>query len=534
MQSRTAQWPLFFSFGLLAALLVYLYAEILKSCGGHFGYPMDDTYIHMAMARAFSSHGTWGLTRYAFSSTSSSLLFTALLSGIYLVTGTHELAPFLVNALLGFVLLPVMDGMLRSARIDALARAGYLTLMVFGMPLAPEIIAGMEHVLHTLITLVFVFYAVRLLLNETVSPQLIYLVPVLGALIVLARYEALALVAVTAILFFLRGRRWFAIALFAASVVPVAVFGVYSVRQGWFPVPNSIIAKASRPEKSQVPYPVHWVEQLVATPAVLFLFLAGAILLVVCWRRRGFWNFESVSLALFLATTLLHMQFARVGWFYRYEAYLVAFGIYACALGLKSLDSLADWAIHPSRRQLAYGTFTLLAAGCFESRAVGALWLTPWAARNIYEQQYQMGRFLRQSYAGRSVLLNDIGAAAYLSDARIVDLYGLATIAVARAKVHHAFTREFRRSLARETDSKIAILFPEMYRNVGGLPPEWIRVGTWQIAQNQICWGDTIAFYAVDPAYKEQLIADLRRFSPQLPRDVVQAGEYTGTTTKPE
>ena len=97
---------------------------------------------------------------------------------------------------------------------------------------------------------------------------------------------------------------------------------------------------------------------------------------------------------------------------------------------------------------------------------------------------------------------------------------------MARAKIHHQFTQEFRRTLAVQKDAKIAIIYPGMYRDVGGVPPEWIPVGYWTIAQNQICWGDTVGFYAIDPAYRARLIANLREFSPKLPVSVVQSGVY--------
>ena len=507
---RVSSWgPLLLSWLILAGLLFYLIGGVLKSCGGHFGYPMDDTYIHMAMAKAFSQHGVWGLTHYEFSSTSSSLLYTSLLAGAYLVTGIHELTPLILNVIFGFLLLYLCDSVLKRAALAAAPRFCFLALIIFGMPLAPEVMAGMEHVLHSILTIAFVYCAVNLLTGKPTGRWQSRALLLLAALTVLARYEALALVGIAAVLFFLQRKRWYAIALVSVASLPVAAFGIYSVLQGWFPVPNSIVAKASRPEKSQVAYVIHWAEQMYATPSVAFLFVAGAVLLYLVYtRKRTIWNTECLTMTLFLCTALLHMQFARVGWFYRYEAYLVVFGLYACALHLQALNLFF-------RRSFAtYGAFFVLAAVSFESRAIGALWLTPWAARNIYEQQYQMGRFLAQNYPGVTVVMNDIGAAAYLSDSRIVDLYGLATIEVARAKIHHQFTQEFRRTLAVQKYAKIAIIYPGMYRDVGGVPPEWIPVGYWTIAQNQICWGDTVGFYAIDPAYRARLSRIFGSFRP--------------------
>jgi hypothetical protein len=55
-----------------------------------------------------------------------------------------------------------------------------------------------------------------------------------------------------------------------------------------------------------------------------------------------------------------------------------------------------------------------------------SLVITPQASRNIYEQQYQMGMFLKRCYPGKAVAVNDICAVSYLADVRLVDLLGLA------------------------------------------------------------------------------------------------------------
>ena len=122
------------------------------------------------------------------------------------------------------------------------------------------------------------------------------------------------------------------------------------------------------------------------------------------------------------------MQFASTGWFYRYEAYVMFFGIYAVAAGLA--DHL------PSRegggagetglfRAAAVLLLVILVSSPLRVRAAKSLKDTPKASHNIFEQQYQMALFLRQFYQGQVVAANDIGAIDYLADFRLVDLAGL-------------------------------------------------------------------------------------------------------------
>ncbi len=57
----------------------------LKLNSSHLVYTVDDAYIHMAIAKNFALYGVWGVTRYSFSSSSSSLLYTLMLSLFYLI-----------------------------------------------------------------------------------------------------------------------------------------------------------------------------------------------------------------------------------------------------------------------------------------------------------------------------------------------------------------------------------------------------------------------------------------------------------------
>jgi len=54
----------------------------------------------------------------------------------------------------------------------------------------------------------------------------------------------------------------------------------------------------------------------------------------------------------------------------------------------------------------------------------------------------------------------------------------------------------------------------------GGVPPQWIKVGEWIIANNKVCGGDTVSFYAINSQDADTLRKNLREYSRLLPADV--------------
>ena len=75
--------PLLISVVVLWAIVGISLTLSIRENQGHIIYALDDTYIHMAMAKNFSQHGVWGMTKYGFTSSSSSPLWTLLLSLCY-------------------------------------------------------------------------------------------------------------------------------------------------------------------------------------------------------------------------------------------------------------------------------------------------------------------------------------------------------------------------------------------------------------------------------------------------------------------
>ncbi|MCX6779262.1 MAG: hypothetical protein NTU97_03455 [Candidatus Magasanikbacteria bacterium] len=82
-------------------------------------------------------------------------------------------------------------------------------------------------------------------------------------------------------------------------------------------------------------------------------------------------------------------------------------------------------------------------------------------------------------------------------------------------------------NLTKQKEIKIAIVYDKWFAEYGGIPKEWIGVGKWKITNNIVCRYDTVTFYAVDPTQKDDLIKNLKTYSPLLSQEVMQSGDYT-------
>ena len=138
-----------------------------------------------------------------------------------------------------------------------------------------------------------------------------------------------------------------------------------------------------------------------------------------------------------------------------------------------------------------------------------------------------MGLFLKKYYNNATVAANDIGAINFLADINCVDLWGLATLEVLNLKAKHKYTTQKIYEVCKKNGVKLAIVYDKWYKNYGGLPSQWVKVGEWTIQHNVVCGGEKVSFYAVDSTETENLIKNLQEFSKLLPSDVIQSGKYT-------
>jgi hypothetical protein len=526
---------------LIAALVLYAVltgALAILSMGrndGHLIYAFDDAYIHMAMAKNFAREGVWGVTRHGFTSTSSSPLWTLLLSAVFRLLGVRSILPLILNLLSGGMAIAAAHAFLaRRGGPEALVFGG-LVMLVLLTPLPSLALTGMEHSLHTGLMLLFVSLGAAALVGGPAGKRSAAGLSLLAALLAATRYEGLFVIAVIAMLFLLRGRWRLALAIGAAAAIPALVYGAFSIGHGWFFFPNSLVLKPSTSDLSTAGGVAEFLgkasgRRLWMSPHYLALFLA-ALAGVALYARRGrealeregFW----AALA-FMGAVLLHLQYVGVGWTFRHEGYLVGLGvIVVTGAVMDHLSSMRgkEAAKHGWVKIGIAVACLLVLLGCFPlaKRAARVIATTPQASINIYQQQYQMGLFLRKYYNGQSVAANDIGAISYLADLELLDLAGLASKEVATLLRDKAMDEAHVKPLTDARKTAIAVVYESWFQ---GIRDDWVKAGEWKIRDNVICAQDTVSLWAVDPDQTASLKENLQAFAGQLPKAVIQSGPY--------
>jgi hypothetical protein len=490
----------------LAVFLASLGAALrlaLRSTDGRLIYALDDAYIHMAVAKTLATHGVWGCTPFHFSSSSSSLLWTAGLGAAYRVLGVHDSLPLLLNLAFAVATLVVANAALARLAVPPLLRGVALLGIVVGFPLAGMVLIGMEHILHLLLTIGFAALAVETLTGGPESPSLrrrrTVALCVLGALLAASRYEGFFLVGLVCLAFALRRELLRAVAIGVAAVLPVAAFGVFSMANGAYFLPNPLMVKAVAETASALtallkPFGSEDLEFLRNNRAMPILLALGALAAIAGWRaRRGFWR-PAVLFPLLLAAMILlhgHFVFSPLYWAYRYDAYLVGFGVFVAAVVLPGMPAPRGL-LRAALPALLVAALVPLVADVREGLLPGA---EIRGIRGTYLEQYQTAQFIRRYYPGDAVIVNDLGAVTYYTQARILDLVGLGDIEPLAIMRRSAYTG--REVVAWTAPYRPSIAIVSLGWSIADalIPREWVRVAVVEMPPD---W-HRVGFFAVDP-----------------------------------
>lgn len=472
---------------------------------GHFVYPLDDTYIHMTIARNLALHGTWGMNPEIFSSASSSILYTLLLAAAFYVGGVNALVPLCLNISAALLVIWYFYKIAQLRGVSSSYFTFILVLVLFGVSMIPLTVSGMEHTWQILIGLLFLYEGGRYI--EANRRRISWSLLLLGALSTMIRYEGIFVVGILAFLMLLRRQRLQAALTVIAGFVPIFLFGLYSLSHGGYFLPNSLLLKGHTPELSGrglYMFCVGWMIKLIEEPHLFILFTVLTLLFFLSIYRTGRkWDLENIIVWILVPLFIAHLTFAQTGWFYRYEAYLMAFSFFAFMLLEKHLGSLLK-ELSARYLSLRLKTLLMLLAIPLLARGLYTIRNTPLAMNNIYSQQYQMAAFLQKFHPSSRVIANDIGAISYYNSIALLDLFGLASRPVLDLKRAHNFTKPRIEALARNEKMDMAVIYD--YSEI--TPDSWIKVGEWTIPHNVVCANSTVAVYATGKSEKKQRIVD--------------------------
>jgi hypothetical protein len=498
--------------------VAWIEISVLRATHGILAYPLDDTFIHMAVARNLAFEHYWGIAGHVFASTSSSPFYTVLLAAVFRIFGVHVIIPLLINLVAAIVVIAVMHRWLKRQGLSTIARLIILVMVNFLTPLPLLVISGMEHTFQLLFTFLFVFSIPRNKLHWT-----IYLY---AALMISTRYECLPILAIACLILLTR-RQWTqSILLGVIGILPITIFGLYSMSKGSYFMPNSVLLKAALPNSiggwARFVADDIWFKIFFSPRDYNFLAAQRLLLLlpltylVFLKQLRDQPAYRQILLLL-MGATLAHVAFAYPASYPRYEDYLV---------GCSTL--IMGTLIAKYRRDL---TLTRFKGAEWVAVAVLILLFIPLLIRteksfqkskqyclNIYEQQYQMSQFVHAYYDSTPLAFNDIGAISFYSRGAKTDLWGLASLDVARARQNHYWTPAFADSLVRQHNTRLAILYDTWFDPA--LLRRWTKVASWHNQHNVVLGDDSVSFYSIRPEDTTELRKNLEAYQPQLPWDV--------------
>ncbi len=483
-------------------MILALQVLLVVALTGSVTYSLDDAYIHLALAEGLRE-GHHGINPGEFSAPSSSILWPYLLAP--LMGGPLELWwPLILNLAAGVGLVGLIGPLQARVGEGAPSWLGAFLLISFNICALP--LMGMEHSLQLFLA-VLTTLGLWQALEERQVPWWLWLGLCFGPLV---RYEHLGLTVPALALLGLRlpRARLGALGVVFGVTLGIAASALSLFRLGLGYLPSSILVKSAVVGSGgRLGTLAHNVALHTLDLQGVLVLLAVPALAVLAWRRRG-WERDLAGFG--LAAALGHLVAGHSGWYTRYTAYIWA-TLLVVGLALLRAELPRVWRLardEPRALRLA-GLIVLL----LHSPQLWAMFSTPLAALNIFEQQRQIHVFSSEALKG-GVAVNDIGYAAWKNDYYILDLVGLGSL---EALAHRGAWAgpEWMDELAEKKDARAAVIYEHI---APSLPSDWVRLASLSLSGPRITSAsETIWFYATSPQHVPEVSAALDALSGLLP-----------------
>ena len=198
---------------------------------GYFIYPLDNCYIYGSIAKNLSQYSIWGINSNEFNSSSSSILYTLLLTLFFLIFGVSEIIPLMINFLTASFLLLVIHIILKRENFPSYQIFLFLLAITCFLPLSYIVFIGMEHTLHVIFSVLLIYYTSKTLsfeksdkLNKINNEDIILLV--LAPFITMIRYEGMFQIIVSTALLFFRKKYILSLIFGILGFLPLLIFGI--------------------------------------------------------------------------------------------------------------------------------------------------------------------------------------------------------------------------------------------------------------------------------------------------------------------
>lgn len=517
-------------FLLLALFTIILAFYFLMSwaqlpSGHRYIYPIDDVYIHLALAKNFAEYGVWSINTTGFDSASSSILYTLLLSFFIKIFGNWEYYPLLINVVSGYLTIYVVYRYFRDFYGERELIWALFLLLPFSL-LYMMVLFGMEHTLHMFLISTAIYFIHKNILENFQRESFIKLLIIVFFLSIV-RFESMFFTLSLAFALFLRKNVKQGVLTLIVGFLPIIIFGLISENQGGYFFPNSVMIKGNFPAGKHF-FVSCW--QLLLNGILLnfsfykWLFFPLLIILLHLYKKYKKTRISQLLknetlIITIVCAAIFHSLFAILK--YRYENYLMI------SLLLIFIPIISNFISELSWKEFKLNIFNIIYLGsivfilfisfyrfCYHHNVL------KYCSKGINEQQIEMSRFFYDFYKGEKVVANDIGAISYFSQVHLFDIVGLGSTEVAQMRVENKnlprveedlITKKFITNFVSKNNYRVAVIYPEWFQPI---PSHWIPVASWTI--NDRSYGPAIhrvVFYALKPKEVQPLQRNLMKFN---------------------
>lgn len=504
------------SFLFFSVCLCYYISSVLKT-DGHYTYPLDDAYIHLAMAKNFALYEVWGMTKYRFSSSSSSPLFTYILSILIKIFGNSDQVSLYFNTVISVGILYLLSEYYAGIFKDVKRTVLTVLFTVFLIVLPLNLLSGMEHILQVFLFVLNIFCFYRYKENKLALLGFYFSLLFIG----LVRFESMFYFAILAVLFAMV-RKWKeALFVLLLGFVPIMAFCAVNYQQDGYFFPNSVVVKGTK-----LGLDADMLGQLKIIVLDNFLlnisfYKIGFFPLLLCiifiyrdFRIKALKEVvrDNFLLIVFSLLMICHAMFADLKGQLRYEAYILTG--FCMVLIPKCKGLFFNFTGYIKKEKLVC---LFIAANVF--LMIYKLWVAhpimSNGGKNIYEQQVQSAKFLNQFYNTSRVVANDIGAICYYTDIHLLDIAGLGSVeTIPFNENKKAFGQNFENFLSKyclDHQYDIAVVYEEWLQ--GHVPFYWKKAATLKIEDKMTVARLEVSVYSVNTKNLEELKQNIKKFN---------------------